>query len=693
MPKTKNIIPKEQANKKFFAPYNPSKMFWKAFGKLSSDEYNIISFYGKNNQKFKTFQNKIIKKLSTRKIFYVEINANDFIDSGKINIGKFILNMREQLKNQAFILSENEQKDNRLKILQNNSYNADNEEFLPVLFADDVYNFLLSNPFVIFINSYDIFENYNVNWFYKFIKLLPNTLWVFMGNSYPQKVENISSYLLTTLSDYDADEFLKSNLILNKNLREDILKLSKGYTVYIDMAVKLYKDFCFKYEKMPNINDIGNNKKSLIEKYLNGLKANVFSMACYLGYMKEWTYEDIKNIIPDFDENIYCEEIINLPFITEKENKIFSIEKNVQIILADKLEKNTVNYAYFAQKFGKLKARTGDYLEAYNLQKSALDIFIRECGKKHQDTLTAMKDLAEFANILKQPQKALKLLKEIVENDNTIQNLKNLAYQYRIMDLEEDALNVYREILTIYESEDGNKKTDRVLEAMGEVADSLVILRRNEEAEKIKLEILSERQEELSALIKNPKVNENLERAFFLGDEIWSVLTFLSDDEENWWINNRKALDAKRLVVNLYRDKLGIENEKTLDVLDEWATTLMVASTNESWQELIEVRKEILSARLELCGEDDERTISAMTQLAEDLTEWADRPEEGKKIFEELLTIRRKMLRDIGSYYGYSDENTIKYREDIARILESLGRKKEAGAARKVNEIIGGDEL
>ena len=350
--------------------------------------------------------------------------------------------------------------------------------------------------------------------------------------------------------------------------------------------------------------------------------------------------------------------------------------------------------AYFQYELGLIKELQQEYSEAYRLLKLSYHTYFDLSDNSNRKFWDVANSFSRIASIVGHTAESLHILEHLASmqkekigeyRDEYVKTLEKLTYEYRDWDRDDDSLRKHEEILYILESSHpfegkGNKDDEAILSAMDDIATDLIILNRQDEARNIIKEMLKRRQEIMVFQQDNISATdeERLQQLCHNADAIWSNQVFLDDDPNVWEENHQKALAVKRDVVDYFLREIGIENDTTLEVLDDLATTLMCASKPDTWQEMVKVRERIVNACRDNMGDEDERTLTALKKLEETLLDWADREYEANKIRSDLIDIYKRRYDDSKKLYGEKDERTIECLYEITDLYSWQGEYNKA---------------
>ena len=137
-------------------------------------------------------------------------------------------------------------------------------EFLPALFALDVADWIekTGNKLVVFLDNYESLisettapttEQLKRDLWLRgedgLIRNIPNTLWTIAGRNElhwnGELAEEVDSHLIQALSPQYADQFFEKAGISNKTLRGELVNLTGGYPIFLDLCVNFSR-------KLPN---------------------------------------------------------------------------------------------------------------------------------------------------------------------------------------------------------------------------------------------------------------------------------------------------------------------------------------------------------------------------------------------------------------------------------------------------------
>lgn len=248
------------------------------------------------------------------------------------------------------------------------------KEYLPTLFAMDISHWLAQNNLflVVFLDTYEqltedekdtkrheklIYKPRDVPadwWIENLIINSMRVLWVIAGRSKIEKIgtnikistrENLSQ--LNALVNDFADEFLIKAGIEDDKLREGIVKLTKGYPLYLAVCADTYNELRAN-SRVPTLEDFGNQRKSIIKRLLNYMNDSTRNMVKHLCILGKWTNLSAMRILSLLHENNRdtYNRVKSLSFVFEQSENIFSFDRSIQEILFAHLLKTEPEFVF-----------------------------------------------------------------------------------------------------------------------------------------------------------------------------------------------------------------------------------------------------------------------------------------------------------------------------------------------------------
>ncbi len=223
---------------------------------------------------------------------------------------------------------------------------------LPEYFAKDMTNNVneLDKPFVMFLDTYEKLVDVIGNegkaqikdlWLRDvdgLILNIPNILWVISGreklswSKYDSDWnDSIESHLLGDLSYADADDFLRNAGFLDENLRRELVNLTNGTPVYLDICVSTLETLLQNEEDI-SIDKFGKNTEQLLERfirYMDNQSREITHLFCLLNSWTDNMIIDVgTKIIPSFSSIIY--DILKDSSFVIKNGESYYVHKTVR---------------------------------------------------------------------------------------------------------------------------------------------------------------------------------------------------------------------------------------------------------------------------------------------------------------------------------------------------------------------------
>ena len=242
------------------------------------------------------------------------------------------------------------------------------KEYLPTLFAKDVSYWLRENDcnLVIFLDTYEqltadesdskrherlIYEGRDVPvdwWLEDLFKHTNRALWIIAGRGAINTIgENVKVnqenqiFHLDALKNKFADEFLKQSGINDNALRKGIIELTGGYPIYLALCVNTYKKI--QQNKVPTLEDFGENRKSVIHRllaFMNDTTRLMVYRLCILGIWTDSLAAKILLRLNEYNPDAY-NRVKKLSFVTMQkldDKELFIFDRAIQKILLDYLK-------------------------------------------------------------------------------------------------------------------------------------------------------------------------------------------------------------------------------------------------------------------------------------------------------------------------------------------------------------------
>ena len=213
---------------------------------------------------------------------------------------------------------------------------------------------------VVFLDSYDAMikklrnktvEERPDDWLMELIASSKNCLFVVGSREYIKWSEEVDrewgdyldQHILGSLSNEDADYFLKSVPIKDDKVRKTIVKTSKGLPLYLDLCVEIYKSKEAKGEKITP-GDFEMPKNQVVDRFLRHLPqerdairvlsvVNFFNFELFEYLLKSFNIGYPATKFSDFVKRAFISEI-------DEDNKLYKIHEVVRSYIVETLDKN-----------------------------------------------------------------------------------------------------------------------------------------------------------------------------------------------------------------------------------------------------------------------------------------------------------------------------------------------------------------
>lgn len=579
-------------------------------------------------------------------------------------------------------------------------------DYLPTLFATDVKDWLQAtgNKLVVFLDNYESLTGATTSqtseqfkshsWLSGdegLILKIPNTLWVIAGRELHWKgkfAEKAEKYFVETLSPEYSNELLKKKGIGNENLRGELVKLTDGYPIFLDLCAKFYVRYKSQHNAEPTIDEFGETREDVVGRIFRYIDKNredaAKDMLEFFCVLNVWTDElavDIGNgILSNFFRNTY-KRIKKFSIIKSEQLKkdkieltVYRFDKTIQSILiaqivadpdgqkliADVKKALDEHFKKFFAGKKKFDAREKFYLKLWaNFTVRFVDdpeTLRKECTEnlsKHINTLTNRADFDTAEEILT-------VFMNKLENLGATDSVSYAYFERRLSALRQEQGNfdeARKLAMSSYEKRVRylGERHPATLSSMNTLANSLDRLGRYEDLLVYRKKVLTLRTEILG--------ENNLKTV----DAMSNYAVALSRQRRFY-----EALNQQVKVYLFYKENFGESEKKTLDALGNIAWTLSyLGRDNEALiYEALQYRREVFSLSQKEFGYRNGRTVRAMINLAFSLNDLG-RHEEALELQEKVLALRTEMFRE-------DNPQTIKAMSDLAFTLSNLGRYDEA---------------
>ena len=166
-------------------------------------------------------------------------------------------------------------------------------EYLPTLFAMDVADWIkkTGNKLVVMLDNYEMLiretnlateEQLKRDLWLRgdagLIFGIPDTLWTISGRNKlhwdGELADELEQHLIKALSPEDSNWFLKRAGIKNETLRGELVKLTEGYPIFLDLCVDVYVKYMGLYATEPTIEEFGQKREEVIARIFRYLDAD-----------------------------------------------------------------------------------------------------------------------------------------------------------------------------------------------------------------------------------------------------------------------------------------------------------------------------------------------------------------------------------------------------------------------------------
>ena len=570
-------------------------------------------------------------------------------------------------------------------------------EYLPILFAQDVTDWMQAtgNKLVVLFDNYESLisatsfaseEQLKRDLWLRgdmgLIFLIPDTLWTIAGRNKlrwgGELADELEQHLIKALSPEDSNWFLKRAGVENETLRGELVRLTEGYPIFLDLCVDVYAEYKRRYGKEPTIKEFGQKRQEVVARifrYLDADKDDVAKdMLEFLCVLNVWTDELAVNIgeqaLHNFSRNTY-KRVKNFSFIQAErvENEsldltFYRFDRTIQSIIIANCDQKLIDDViaatnnYFQKFFADNTIFDAQNIFYLKLWAEFIICFATDSDslrEQYENTLAqrvdALIDFAEFDSV----EDILNLFMSKIENLNEAESVPYEKFEVDLGWLRR-AQGKYREAYEITNSAYeklarllGEKHPD-TLDAMNNLALMLSDLGRYDNALTMQEKVLALRKEILG---------ENHPDTIGAIGNLALTLSYLGHYDD--------ALNFQEKALKLFKKILGEKRPDTLDAMNNLALTLIDLGR---YEEALQVQEKVLTLRKEISGENHLDTLDAMNNLALTLNALG-RYEEALQVQEKVLTLRKEIL-------GENHPDTLLATNHLASTLSYLGRYDEA---------------
>lgn len=280
-------------------------------------------------------------------------------------------------------------------------------EYLPALFAQDVADWLKAtgNKLIVLLDNYELLisetglateEQLKHDLWLRgddgLIFMIPNTLWVIAGRNMirwdGELADELNQHLIKALSPKDSDYFLRKAGIQNDTLRGELVRITEGYPIFLDLCVDVYTVYKRRNKTEPTIDEFGQKWQDVVARIFRYLDADkddaAKDMLEFLCVLNVWT-DDIavdigKQVLQNFSPNIY-KRVKEFSFIQaeclsseDADLIIYRFDRTIQSILFGECDKRLVD---------DVKTATNEYFRNFfNSVPTDNSFLYQRCGVK-----------------------------------------------------------------------------------------------------------------------------------------------------------------------------------------------------------------------------------------------------------------------------------------------------------------------
>jgi tetratricopeptide (TPR) repeat protein len=237
------------------------------------------------------------------------------------------------------------------------------EEMLPAYFAVDLKEYLETSmkKAVIFLDTYEALWEKNRNlgsfyekdsWVQELVLQLPEVLWVICGREKIQWAEAqpawhpyLEQHLMGELSDKDSEKFLTACGIHNGEIRQVIIKSSKGLPYYLDLMVDTYS--LIHEKRIPVPDDFSKTPQKILDRFLRYLDISEKETLKVLSFTRFWDEELFTAMVTGFNTGYPATaylELFRFSFINHKpEERVWDMNQIMRTSIQEDIKKKDSN--------------------------------------------------------------------------------------------------------------------------------------------------------------------------------------------------------------------------------------------------------------------------------------------------------------------------------------------------------------
>ena len=281
-------------------------------------------------------------------------------------------------------------------------------ERLPSYWASDLNNYLESKKLdaVIFLDTYEAMwegergegKTFSRDeWVRELVASLPRVLWVICGREKlrwdeldAEWAKYAEQHLIGSLSDIDAQKFLNSCGIADKDVCAKIVKSSKGTPYYLDLAVDTFMQIRDRHKREPEPADFAKTPREVLDRFLKYLDRAEVETLKILSAPRFFDYDIFEKLVTHFKTGYPLtafEELCRFSFIEHWQHAdswaMHDLMRDaLQEYLPEDLKKRTHKFMfdYYAKRLENVDTKDisnihkQDLVEALHHGKNALDV-------------------------------------------------------------------------------------------------------------------------------------------------------------------------------------------------------------------------------------------------------------------------------------------------------------------------------
>lgn len=544
---------------------------------------------------------------------------------------------------------------NKLNDLRQKKDPVELGEYLPTLFAMDVKDWMkeTGNKLIVFLDNYELLigatnlptaeqrkRDLWLRGYNGLIRMIPDTLWTIAGRNEIcwdcDLAKENEQHLIKAFSREDSDWFLRRAGVEDETLRGELVKLTEGYPIFLDLCVDFYIEYKWQHGKAPTIDEFGKTREDVVRRifrYLDNDRddaaKDVLEFLCVLNmWTDEIVIETGSVVLPNFSRNTY-KRVKNFSFIHSEQLTsddfaltIYRFDKTIQSILIATCDEDLIV---------NVKTAVDEYFKSFFAGKEIFDareIFYLKLWSEF---------VVRFAN---DANELLRRYKEIF--GDKVSTLTDCAY-----------FNAAEEILKPFINKFENLRlTDKIEYVYFEM--DLWWLRRSQGDYKRAFNIIKSAYGKCCQLLGNEHI------------ETVRAMHKLAISLNDLGFYN-KALDFRERVFTLRKKILGNTHSDTLDAMHNLAVTL---NDLGRYNQAFRWNEQVFTLRKKILGNNHPDTLDAMINLANSLR--------GLGRYEKALTMQKRILEFSKRIHVNRAESIIAAMHNLAVTLNDMQRRDEA---------------